>query len=313
MKTLFWLQTGACGGESLAILSAEAPSLESLMASHGLDLLWHPSLSHAPMKRFDQLVAAIESGVQDLDIFCVEGSLITAPRGSGLFDSYQGRARIDIVRALAGKAEHVVAMGACASFGGVPAAPPNPSDCLGLQFDHEKPGGLLPADFRARSGLPVINIAGCPAHPHAMTQTLAALASGMTPRLDALNRPVDFFNTLVHQGCTRNEYHEYDIEDAQLGGRACMFFNLGCQGPMTQAVCNDDLWNGVSSKTRAGVPCFGCTAPNFPRDADLFATAKMGDIPLRLPAGVERARYMAYKNLARAAAPSRVKNKKMDV
>jgi hydrogenase small subunit len=313
VKSLFWLQTGACGGESLAILSAEAPSLESLLASQGLDLLWHPSLSHAPMKRFDQLVAAIESGAQDLDIFCVEGSLITAPRGSGLFDSYQGRARIDIVRALADKAAHVVAMGACASFGGVHAAPPNPSDCLGLQFDREKPGGLLPADFRARAGLPVINIAGCPAHPHAMTQTLAALACGMTPRLDALNRPKDFFNTLVHQGCTRNEYHEYDIEDAQLGGRACMFFNLGCQGPMTQAVCNDDLWNGVSSKTRAGVPCFGCTAPNFPRDADLFATAKMGDIPLRLPAGVERARYMAYKNLARAAAPLRVKNKKMDV
>jgi hydrogenase small subunit len=34
---------------------------------------------------------------------------------------------------------------------------------------------------------------------------------------------------------------------------------------------------------------------------------------LHLPVGVERARYMAYKNLARAAAPVRVKDKKMDV
>jgi len=308
VKSLFWLQTGACGGESLAILSAEAPSLEGLLAKE-IDLLWHPSLSHAPMKRFDDLVAAIESGAQELDILCVEGSLITAPRGSGLYDSYQGRARIDMVRVLASRAKHVVAMGTCASFGGVHAAPPNPSDCIGLQFDRDKPGGLLPADWRSAVGLPVINISGCPAHPHAMTQTLAALAGGMELRLDALNRPADFFDTLVHQGCTRNEYHEYDIEDVELGGSACLFFNLGCQGPMTQAVCNSDLWNGVSSKTRAGVPCFGCTAPNFPRDADLFATAKMGDIPLRLPAGVERARYMAYKNLARAAAPPRLKDK----
>jgi len=313
VKTLFWIQTGACGGESLAILSAEAPSLEALLTSHDLELLWHPSLSCAPMKRFDELVAAIASGAQRLDILCVEGSLITAPRGSGLFDSYNGRARIDIVRALAAQAGHVVAMGTCASFGGVHAASPNPSDCLGLQFDKDAPGGLLPADWRSGAGLPVINVSGCPAHPHAMTQTLAALASGMSLPLDALNRPQAFFSTLVHQGCTRNEYHEYNIEDAHLGGPACMFFNLGCQGPTTQAVCNDDLWNGVSSKTRAGVPCFGCTAPNFPREADLFATAKVGDIPLRLPAGVERARYMAYKSLAHAAAPPRLKTRKTDV
>jgi hydrogenase small subunit len=117
---------------------------------------------------------------------------------------------------------------------------------------------------------------------------------------------------VVHQGCTRNEYHEYDIEEHQPGGRACLFFNLGCQGPLTRAVCNSDLWNGVSSKTRAGVPCFGCTSPDFPRDNDLFRTEKIGEVPLRLPLGVERPRYMAYKNLARAAAPQRVRDKEME-
>ncbi|MBL1257166.1 hypothetical protein [Methylocystis sp. Sn-Cys] len=313
MKTLFWLQTGACGGDSLAILSAEAPSFEQLFASCGIELLWHPSLSHAPMKRFDALIENIASGAQKLDILCVEGSVVTAPRGTGLYDSYRGRARMEITRALARRANIVVAMGTCASFGGVHAASPNPADCIGLQFDRETPGGLLPADWRAGSGLPVINIAGCPAHPHAMTQTLEAIAQDLPLALDPLNRPAAFFSTLAHQGCTRNEYHEYDVEDLELGGRACLFYNLGCQGPLTQAVCNSDLWNGVNSKTRAGVPCFGCTAPNFPRETDLFATAKIGDIPLRLPVGVERARYMAYKNLARAAAPARVRNKKMDV
>jgi hydrogenase small subunit len=63
-----------------------------------------------------------------------------------------------------------------------------------------------------------------------MTQTLAALALGLPLPLDGLNRPASHFSTVVHQGCTRNEYHEYDIEDTQPGDRACLFFNLGCQG-----------------------------------------------------------------------------------
>lgn len=264
MTTLFWLQTGACGGNSLAILNAGSPSLELLLDTYGIELLWHPSLSHASMKRHDALLDRIAGGAQELGILCVEGSIATAPRGTGLYDSYKGRARMEIARDLAQQAGVVVAMGTCASFGGVHAANPNPSDCMGLQFNRAKPGGLLPPEWRSRAGLPVINAAGCPAHPHAMTQTLAALAAGMPLELDALNRPRAFFNTLVHQGCTRNEYHEYDIEETEPGGRACLFFNLGCQGPLTQAVCNSDLWNDTSSKTRAGVPCFGCTAPTFP-------------------------------------------------
>jgi len=297
----------------LAILSAESPSLEQLLSTYGVELLWHPSLSHAPMSQHDALFDSIIDGTQTLDVLCVEGSIVTAPRGTGLYDSYKGQARKDMARDLSERAGVVVAMGTCAAFGGVHAAKPNPGDCIGLQFNRAAPGGLLPPDWRSRDGHPVINIAGCPAHPHAMTQTLAWLATGSPLPLDQLNRPQPFFNTVVHQGCTRNEYHEYDIEEVQPGGRACLFFNLGCQGPLTQAVCNSDLWNGTSSKTRAGVPCFGCTSPNFPRDVDLFHTEKIGDIPLRLPLGVERARYMAYKNLARAAAPPRVKDKKMDI
>eukprot|EP00825_Cyclidium_porcatum_P039318 TRINITY_DN4736_c0_g1_i2.p1 TRINITY_DN4736_c0_g1~~TRINITY_DN4736_c0_g1_i2.p1 ORF type:complete len:157 (+),score=26.31 TRINITY_DN4736_c0_g1_i2:15-485(+) len=87
-----------------------------------------------------------------------------------------------------------------------------------------------------------------------ITKVLAMLAENEPLKLDALNRPSAFFASLVHQGCTRNEYHEYDIEDDVLGGRACMFFSLGCRGPQTEAPCNTELWNGHSSKTRAGVP-----------------------------------------------------------
>lgn len=312
MTTLLWLQTGACGGDSLAILSATSPSLEQLLDSYGIELLWHPSLSHGSVGTRERLLDAILAGEQPLDILCVEGSIITAPRGTGLFDPWRDSSKMDLARRLAERAGTVVAMGTCAAYGGVHAAPPNPSDCVGLQFTQAQAGGLLGAAWRSRSGLPVVNVAGCPAHPHAMTQTLAALAAGMPLELDAIGRPLPHFSTVVHQGCTRNEYHEYDIEDTTPGGKACLFFNLGCHGPLTRAVCNTDLWNGVSSKTRAGVPCFGCTSPEFPRDGDLFKTEKVGEVPVRLPLGVERPRYMAYKNLARAAAPQRVRDKKME-
>ena len=184
-------------------------------------------------------------------------------------------------------------------------------------FEYEAEAGASRAQLSAESflqehELPVINLAGCPTHPTTITRSLALIADGQPLELDALNRPRAFYGSTVHQGCTRNEYHEYDLEETQFGGRGCLFFNLGCQGPNTLANCNSELWNRRSSKPRAGVPCFGCTSPDFPRDGDLFRTEKLGAVPLKLPRGVSRAQYMAYKNLAHAAAPKRVKDRDME-
>lgn len=310
MANIVWMQTGACSGDSMALLCADRPSIENLVEHYGLNFLWHPSLT--AVHRFGDVLDALLSGREKLDILCIEGSLMTGPNGSGQYDTWKGRAKIDIVRQLAPLASHVVAMGTCAAFGGVHAAGPNPTDCTGLQYLNNQPGGLLGADWRTRHGQPVINVAGCPAHPNTMTRLLAMLAENEPIALDTLNRPTAFFSTLVHQGCTRNEYHEYDIEDNVLGGRGCLFFNLGCRGPQTVAPCNSELWNGQNSKTRAGVPCFGCTSPDFPANRDLFVTPKIGVVPKFLPLGVARAKYMAYKNLARAAAPERVVKREME-
>ncbi|MCQ8103813.1 NADH:ubiquinone oxidoreductase [Methylomonas sp. SURF-2] len=312
MTTLLWLQTGSCGGDTMSILCADSPSVEELVDSYGIEFLWQPSLSAEPKKHLDAVLDAILEDRLVLDILCVEGSIMTGPNGSGMYDPYRGRSKMSLILQLADKAAYLVAMGTCAAYGGVHAAPPNPTDCLGLQFDKQNPGGLLSIDWRSRAGRPVVNVSGCPAHPNAMSKTLAMLASGLPLELDHLNRPRAFFNTMVHQGCTRNEYHEYDVEDSEFGGKGCMFFNLGCKGPVTMAICNTELWNGRGSKTRAGVPCFGCTSADFPSDQDLFRTEKIGPIPVSLPLGVERANYMAYKSLAHEAAPERVLNKTMD-
>jgi hydrogenase small subunit len=141
MATLFWLQTGACGGDSLAILSAESPSLEQLLQDGGVELLWHPSLSHGHARRFDQLVDAILAGEQPLDILCIEGSIITAPRGTGPVRPLP-RPRQDGPGARPGRARRRGGgHGHLRRLRRVHAAPPNPSDCIGLQFDHAQPGG----------------------------------------------------------------------------------------------------------------------------------------------------------------------------
>jgi len=115
---------------------------------------------------------------------------------------------------------------------------------------------------------------------------------------------------MVHQGCTRNEYHEYRVEEVKFGERGCLFFYMGCHGPLVTGPCNKILWNRRSSKTRVGVPCFGCTRPDFPQPYPFFETRNIEGIPLELPDGVSRAHYLAYKGMAAAAAPERLIKRK---
>lgn len=311
MPSLIWLQTGGCSGDSMALLCAESPDLVEFISRTKLDLLWHPSLSGKSSEAFQRDIAGIVAGTKELTVLCVEGAVETGPSGTGFFDTFLGQPKMELIRGLAAAASHVVAVGTCAAFGGVTAAKPNPTDAVGLQFRQHNPGGLLPAEWRGKGGLPVINVSGCPAHPQTVTGVLGALLKGRLPELNQWNMPSEYFETMVHQGCSRNEYHEYDIEETEFGHEGCLFFNLGCQGPLTLATCNAKLWNNRNSKTRAGVPCMGCTMPDFPRDAALFATEKVGNVPVVLPLGVSRPSYMAYKGLARAAAPDRISARRM--
>ncbi|SCA58258.1 Cytochrome-c3 hydrogenase [Candidatus Terasakiella magnetica] len=309
--SLMWLQAGSCSGDSMSLLCAEDPDFVEFIERNKVDLLWHPSLSVEPTSHLAQQIDDICNDEKELSILCVEGSIMMGPNGTGMFDAWRGKPKKDIIHALAQKATHVIAIGTCASYGGVHASNPNPTDCTGLQYHKGAMGGLLPMDWQARGGYPVINVSGCPAHPHTMVQVIQALLRGNELALNDVNQPELYFNAMVHQGCTRNEYHEYDIEETEFGQEGCLFFNMGCQGPVTHATCNTELWNKTSSKTRAGVPCIGCVEPTFPRDKALFKTEKIGDIPVELPLGVKRPRYMAYKGLAKAAAPDRVASRKM--
>lgn len=307
MTTLYWMQGGGCGGDTYSLLSSEFLNINELFQPQVIDLLWHPSLSNISSKEHTTLIDNIISEKIPLDILILEGSIIRGPAGTGMFDTRNGRPKKDLFHTLAGKAGHVVAVGTCASFGGFGVD--HAIEATGLQFCKRTRGGFLGEKFRSLSGMPVINLAGCPCHHDVIAGTIMAIANNMELELDEYQRPLEWYSTMVHQGCTRNEYHEYRIEESDFGEMGCLFFHMGCGGPLVPGPCNKMLWNGQSSKTRAGVPCFGCTDPEFPRATPFFNTPNIEGIPLQLPKGVNRAHYMVYKGMAAEAAPLRLKKR----
>lgn len=311
MTSLYWMQCGGCGGDSMSFLNVESPDLIELFASLGIQLLWHPSLSTLSPAAQNQQIERLLQGEQPLDILVVEGSIIRGPASTGMFDTRNGHPKKDLVAKLAAQARHVVAAGTCASFGGF--GTDSEAMSTGLQFLEKEPGGLLGKDFRSGSGLPVINLAGCPCHAEVIAGALSALVGDIPIALDEFNRPLDWYGMTVHQGCTRNEYHEYRVEEWDFAQPGCLFFHKGCHGPLADGPCNKLLWNGRSTKTRAGVPCFGCTSPDFPMPYPFFDTRNIEGIPIDLPKGVSRAHYMVYKGMAAAAAPDRLKKRETKI
>ena len=223
--TLLWMACGACSGESMAILGAEGrgrrgDTLPGFLADHDVDLLWHPSLSLEGPKHAAALIERIVAGEQHLTLLCVEGSIIHGPNGSGRFDTFEGRPKRDLIAQLCDRAEYVLAMGSCAAFGGIPAAPPNPSESTGLQYTNGRPGGLLSPEWRSRGGMPVINLSACPVDATTMIQTMSAVIAGGELELDKVGRPA------TQKPCL-SDPDERRCRTADKVGYAC----YGCIGP----------------------------------------------------------------------------------
>lgn len=309
---VLWLQSGGCGGCTMSLLCVENPGLLDTFANAGIELLWHPSLSETSGAAVITLLEQLAAGSQPLDVLCVEGSILRGPNGTGAFHQLAGTntAMLHWVQRLAEKAQYTLAIGSCAAFGGITAGGCNPTDACGLQYDGHLPGGALGKDYRARSGLPVINVAGCPTHPGWITETLLLLAlQGMQPdELDSFARPRFYSDHLAHHGCSRNEYYEYKASAEKPSDLGCMMEHLGCLGTQAHADCNLRLWNGQGSCTRAGYACINCTAPEFEEPGHPFLhTPNIAGIPIGLPTDMPKAWFVALASLSKAATPKRVR------
>ena len=311
-KTLLWLQSGGCGGCTLSLLCAEGPDLLTVFEAANVEVLWHPSLSEAMGHEFLEIVEQVISGEQRLDFLCLEGAVVTGPNGTGKFHMLAGTGQpmMDWVQKLAEHAQHVVAVGSCAAFGGITAAGGNETDAVGLSYIGREAGGLLGEDFKAKSGLPVVNIAGCPTHPSWVIDTIMALAldNFSADELDDWERPRFYTDHLVHHGCPRNEYYEFKASAEQPSDLGCMMEHMGCKGTQAHADCNTRLWNGDGSCLRGGYPCINCTAPEFEEPGHTFTqTPKLAGIPIGLPTDMPKAWFVALASLSKAATPDRLR------
>ncbi len=310
--SLLWLQSGGCGGCTLSLLGAESPDLISALDFARIDVLAHPSLSETGGADFNALIADLRSGERPLDILCLEGSVMRGPQGTGRFHMLSGTdtPMMQVIAELAKRARYVLAIGTCAAYGGVTAAGGNVTEACGLAYEGPEKGGLLGVSFRSASGMPVINISGCPVHPGWVIESLLQISSGgfETGSLDAFGRPRFYADHLVHHGCSRNEFYEYKASAVEIGQLGCMMEHLGCIGTQVHGDCNIRRWNGEGSCIRGGYPCIGCTGPGFgEREYPYLETPKRAGIPVGLPTDMPKAWFVALASLAKAATPVRLR------
>lgn len=309
---VLWLQSGGCGGCSMSLLCADTTDFPAWLRSSNINLLWHPALSLEGQQELLDLLDDCLAGRIRLDALCVEGAVLRGPNRTGRFHMLAGTdtPMMTWISKLSAVAGQVLAIGSCAAWGGISATGSNPADACGLQFEDEYRGGLLGTEFKSRSGLPVINISGCPTHPGWVLDTLMLLASDQfgADNLDPLGRPRLYADQLVHHGCPRNEYYEYKASAALPTDLGCLMENLGCKGTQAHADCNTRLWNGEGSCLRGGFACIKCTAPGFQSPGHAFhMTPKLAGIPVGLPTDMPKAWFVALASLSKSATPKRVK------
>ena len=244
---LLWLQGLSCSGCSVSLLNSEAPGPAEIITGY-VSLLFHSTLSAATGEVAVEVVnRTIEQGGYYL---VVEGSI---PAGMPKACMFGEEPITNQVLRAARNARAVISVGACAAFGGIPAAENNPS------------GAVSVLTFLTNENVttPVINVPGCPAHPDWTVGTLVHVLKFGLPQLDVLRRPTIFYGRTVHDQCPRFSDYERERFAKTFSDEGCLF-KLGCLGPVTHADCALRLWNGGTNYCiKAGAPCIGCASYDF--------------------------------------------------
>lgn len=272
---VIWMTTGlSCDGDSVAMTSATNPSLEDIVQGviPGMPrvVVHNPVVAYENGPEFMQAWWDAEEGKLDPFVLVVEGSI---PNEQLSGDGHWAAIGVDPntgqpittnewVDRLAPKAAAVVAVGTCATYGGIPAMKNNPTGAMGLP-------DYLGWDWKSGAGLPIVNIPGCPAQPDNTTEILLYLVlhlGGLAPPpdLDEALRPRWLFGRTVHESCNRAAFYEHGDFATEHGDHRCLV-KLGCEGPVVK--CNVPVrgWvNGLGGCPNVGGICMACTMPGFP-------------------------------------------------
>ncbi|GAB6080197.1 hydrogenase small subunit [Hydrogenophilus thermoluteolus] len=190
-----------------------------------------------------------------------KGRYIVAVEGNpplnedGIFCIHGGRPFIEELKEVCADAKAIISWGACASFGCVQAAKPNPTRATPVH--------------KVITGKPIINVPGCPPIAEVMTGVVTyMLTFDRIPELDRQLRPKMFYGQRIHDKCYRRGHFDagqfveaWDDEGARKG--FCLY-KMGCKGPTTYNACSSIQWNGgVSWPVRSGHGCIGCSEDGF--------------------------------------------------
>ena len=270
---IIWINIQDCAGNTEALLRSYSPTVDELI----LDYLSVEYQEVIMVAAGDQAEENLKKAVKDFDgkyLLFVEGSIpVGMPEAFTI--GRHPKTGVEHVKELADHAAAVVAVGACASFGGAPAAYPNPTGAVGV-MDIVK-------------GKPVVNIPACPANPANITGVIIHyILTGEIPELDSLLRPKFAFGYRIHDNCERRAHFdagEFVEEWGDFGAKNnfCLY-KMGCKGPFTFNNCSIVRYNeGTNWPIGVGRGCIGCSEPNF---WDVYATERpIADSPVQPPAG----------------------------
>jgi len=273
---VLWITAGlGCDGDTIAMTAATQPSLEDIVNG---GIPWTPKVHfHNPflaaengdefLLRFHQAA----KGSVDPFILVVEGSI---PDETNKVEGYWASLGTDAatgqpittctwIDRLAPHAWAVMAVGTCATYGGIHAMEGNPTGCMGLP-------DYLGWEWKSKSGTPIVCVPGCPAQPDNMTETLLLLSlhlAGLAPapELDEQLRPRWLFGRTTRESCSRAGFTEQGKFATEYGADSRCLVKLGCKGPVARCNVPTRGWvNGVGGCPNVGGICIACTMPSFP-------------------------------------------------
>ncbi len=249
-----WLETTGCSGNIISFLESDEPNAYEVLNSL-VNVTFNNTLMGAEGDyAFERFLETLETDF----ILLVEGAISTAQDGRyNIVANYQGKyiTAMEAVRMAGEKARYVIAVGTCATYGGISAARPNPAAC--------KP---LKQVLRRQ----IIQLPCCPCHPDWVVGTVAHLVAYGIPEVDEEQRPLVFYGVTIHDNCTRRGFFDSGNFATAFGQPGCMF-RLGCRGPVTRTDCPRRKWNSyINWPIGNNTCCIGCAQQYFPDGMEPF-------------------------------------------